>query len=299
MYDRAVFSAGPALCSIGKRQAEQRDLCDCTLLSPGITTIDGAVDHAAFSHNPSGLWVGKAHAQEVGQLCTGAGAGQRAIDPLMAAIGRLEDSAGVPDGPAGRHIGKIHIEQRDSSLRLLLGPGSPAIVRHQDGPYRPNRRPMLCGEKLYAIEGRACLARLIDPMQSAVLRMKNGAVATDDPSLVGRNEREAVERYLGIDNLRMPGIPSVLAPANRPIGSYGPSLLLIEKKDGREARRSAAGDFPPLLPSVDRLQNGAAGPDCPAQLRRLKIDSHQDGFRMAHLRGNRQRRVSGPRGRRA
>lgn len=75
MNDRAFFSAGPALCSIRKREAEQRDLRDSTLLCPGKTTIGGPVDHAPLPRNPSGLRVGKAHSQEVGQLRTGAGAG--------------------------------------------------------------------------------------------------------------------------------------------------------------------------------------------------------------------------------
>src|SRR5713101_7130329 len=97
----------------------------------------------------------------------------------MATIGRLEDSAGVPDGPPGRRIRKIHVEQRDSSLRLLLGPGDPAIVRHQDGPNRPNRRPMLWGEKLYGVEGCARPARLINPLGPTILRIKNGSVATN------------------------------------------------------------------------------------------------------------------------
>ena len=91
---------------------------------------------------------------------------------------------------------------------------------------------MLCGEKLNAVEGRARLARLINPMRPAILRMKNGSVATDHPPLTGRHKRETVERHLGIDELLMPGIPSVLAPADRPIGSNGPALLLVEKKDG-------------------------------------------------------------------
>ena len=73
--DRALFSAGPSLRSIRKREAEQRDLRDSTLLCPGKTTIGGPVDHAPFPHNPSGLRVGKAHSQEVGQLRTSAGAG--------------------------------------------------------------------------------------------------------------------------------------------------------------------------------------------------------------------------------
>ena len=172
----------------------------------------------------------------------------------MAAIGRLEDGAGVPDRPPRRRIRKIHIEQGDSSLRLLRNPGDPAIVRHQDGPYRPNRRPMPCGEKLNAVEGCVRLARLIDPMRLAVLRIKNGSVAADHPPLSGRHKREAVERHLGINELRMPGISPVLAPANRPIGSDDPSLLLIKKENAREARCSAADNLLPLLPAIDRLQ---------------------------------------------
>lgn len=75
MNDRAFFSTGPALCSIRKRETEQRDLRDLTLLCPGKSTIGSPVDHAPFPRNPSGLRVGKAHSQEIGQLCTGARAG--------------------------------------------------------------------------------------------------------------------------------------------------------------------------------------------------------------------------------
>ena len=75
MNDRAFFSTGPALCSIRKREAEQRDLRNSTLLGPGKTTVGGPVDHAPFPRNPSGLRVGKAYSQEVGQLRAGAGAG--------------------------------------------------------------------------------------------------------------------------------------------------------------------------------------------------------------------------------
>ena len=148
----------------------------------------------------------------------------------MAAIGRLEDGAGVPDRPPGRRIRKIHIEQRDSSLRLLRGPGDPAIVRHQDGPHRPNRRPMPCGEKLNAVEGCVRLARLINPMDPAVLRIKNGSVAppTTHPRWTTQTRgRRAPPGYQRVVNARY--FP-VLAPANRPIGSDGPSLLLVEKK---------------------------------------------------------------------
>src|SRR4029077_9972883 len=97
----------------------------------------------------------------------------------------------------------------------------------------------------------------------------------------------------------MPGMPPVLAPANGPISSDGPSLLLVEKKYRREACRSAADNFLPLLPAIDRLQNGATGPYCPTQLWRMKIDPHQDGLRMAFLRGDREMGIGSPRGRRA
>ena len=62
----------------------------------------------------------------------------------------------------------------------------------------------------------------------------------------------------------MPGISPVLAMANRPIGSDGPPMLLIEKEDAREGRRGAADDLLPLLPAINRLQNGAAGPHGPS-----------------------------------
>ena len=75
MNDRAFFSAGPALCSIRKRETEQRDLRDLTLLYPGESTIGSPVDHTPFPRNPSGLRIGKAHSQEVRQLRTGAGTG--------------------------------------------------------------------------------------------------------------------------------------------------------------------------------------------------------------------------------
>ena len=75
MNDRAIFSTGPALCCIRKRETEQRNLRDGILLCPGKSTIGSPVDHAPFPRNPSSLRVGKAHAQEIGQLRTGAGAG--------------------------------------------------------------------------------------------------------------------------------------------------------------------------------------------------------------------------------
>ena len=75
MNDRTVFSTGPALCSIRKRETEQRDFRDRTLFCPGKTTIGGPVNHTSFPCNPSGLRIGKAHTQEVGQLRTGARTG--------------------------------------------------------------------------------------------------------------------------------------------------------------------------------------------------------------------------------
>jgi len=73
--DRPFFSAGPALISVGKREAEQRGLRDSPLLSPGKTAIGSPVDHAPLPYNPSVLWTRKAHSQEVGQLRAGAATG--------------------------------------------------------------------------------------------------------------------------------------------------------------------------------------------------------------------------------
>src|SRR5438874_1602307 len=48
--DRAVFSAGPTLCSIRKRETEQRDLRDLTLLYPGDPAIGR---HQDSPHRPN------------------------------------------------------------------------------------------------------------------------------------------------------------------------------------------------------------------------------------------------------
>ena len=73
--DRTILSTSPAHCVIGKRKAEQRKLCDGTLLYPGKSAIGSSIDHAPFPYNPSGLWISKTYPQEVRQLRTGAGAG--------------------------------------------------------------------------------------------------------------------------------------------------------------------------------------------------------------------------------
>src|SRR6185295_840783 len=299
MNDRAFFSASPALCSIREREAEQRDLGDCTLLCPGKTAIGGPIGHAPLPRYPSGLRIGKAHSQEIGQLRAVTNAGQRAIGPFAPAICSVENRARVPDSPPDRRIRKIHIEECDSALRLLWSPGHPSIVRHQDGSHCPNHCPMLRGEKLYAIEGCTGLTRLINPMGPAIFRMKNGSVPTNHPSLAIRHKREAVERYLDIDKLRMPGIPTILASEDRSIGSDGPAMFLVVKKDTHQARCGTAADFLPILSPIDRLQNRTAGSDNPAEPGSIEIESHQEGFRMAYLRGDRQRGISSSRGRSA
>ena len=91
---------------------------------------------------------------------------------------------------------------------------------------------MTRAQKLYAIESRTRLARLIEPVDPAILRMKNRSVTTHHPSLTRRYKRKTIERHLRLDELLMPGIPSILAPENRPIGSNSPALLLVEKEDG-------------------------------------------------------------------
>ena len=199
--DGALVPAGPSLCPIRKREAKERDLCGSPLLCPSKTAIRGPIHHSSFADDPSGLRICKADTQEVGELRTGTVAGEGAVDPVIPAIGRLENGAGISNGPSGRRVREIHIEQRDSPLRFLRSPGAPAIVRHQDGSNGADRRPMLRSQKLNGVEGCARFARLINPMRPAVRRMKNGSAATHHPPLAGRHEREAVERHLAIDEL--------------------------------------------------------------------------------------------------
>ena len=71
MDDRTLFSAGPALERIGKRQSKERDARERTLLYPGESTIRRVIGHPAFSDDPTGLRVGKADTKQIRQPRTG------------------------------------------------------------------------------------------------------------------------------------------------------------------------------------------------------------------------------------
>ena len=63
VHDGASFTAGPPVHRGRKRQAEQRDVRDRSLLFPRKSAVSGVIGHAAFADDPPGFRIGEADAQ--------------------------------------------------------------------------------------------------------------------------------------------------------------------------------------------------------------------------------------------